>query len=53
MIVEDQKIILKGIEKMFRHFCQDEIFPFSDPALFSFSFAEKLSVIESLFCFVS
>lgn len=31
MIVEDQKIILKGIEKMFRHFCQDEIFPFSDP----------------------
>ena len=32
MIVEDQKIILKGIEKMFRHFCQDEIFPFSDPA---------------------
>ena len=28
MIVEDQKIILKGIEKMFRHFCQDEIFPF-------------------------
>lgn len=31
MIVKDQKIILKGIEKMFRHFCQDEIFPFSDP----------------------
>ena len=31
-IVEDQKIILQGIQKMFSHFCTDEIYPFSDPA---------------------
>ena len=31
-IVEDQKIILQGIQKMFSHFCSDEIHPFSDPA---------------------
>lgn len=31
-IVEDQKIILQGIQKMFSHFCSDEIYPFSDPA---------------------
>jgi len=31
-IVEDQKIILQGIQKMFSHFSHDEIFPFSDPS---------------------
>lgn len=31
-IVEDQKIILQGIQKMFRHFCGDELYPFSDAA---------------------
>lgn len=31
-IVEDQKIILQGIRKMFTHFSDDEIHLFSDPA---------------------
>ena len=31
-IVEDQKIILQGISKMFSHFCTDELHLFSDPA---------------------
>ena len=30
-IVEDQKIILQGVQKMFSHFCDDEIHGFSDP----------------------
>lgn len=40
-IVEDQKIILQGIQKMFSHFSTDEIHPFSDPA-------EALSQAETL-----
>ena len=30
-VVEDQKIILQGVQKMFSHFCDDEICGFSDP----------------------
>ena len=30
-LVEDQKIILQGIRKMFSHFSQDELYAFSDP----------------------
>ena len=30
-LVEDQKIILQGIQKMFSHFCSEEMYAFSDP----------------------
>lgn len=39
-IVEDQKIILQGIHKLFSHFCSDELCAFSDPS-------EALSAADS------